>query len=954
MKISACYIVKDEAKVLARSLESVRESVEEIVVVDTGSTDGSQKIARQYGARVIQSAWQDDFALARNKAIEQACGDWIVFLDADEYFDVGRKNIRSLLQEHQQDDVDVFLIRMHNIDEESGALLVDFFAPRIFRNRPELRYAGRIHEQLLESGQTVQRIAFLPENQLSIIHTGYSASMSRQKAERNLHLLLHELQQTEQPERLYGYLAEAYDGLGDVQKACEYAYKDIARGRQNLTYASHSYRILLKLLSEDSSRFVERRQAAAAAVRDFPELPEFHAEHAECLAYVFQYEEALAEMKQAVSAQRNYQGLEPMMFPETAVQLCQERMELWQHIQQQMKNIRISSCIIVKNEEKNMAGWLAKAKVYSDEIILVDTGSTDRTREIVQQQGIQVRNFVWDHNFSHAKNFALEQADGDWIVFLDADETFCQAEWVRPFLAEMTVLRPDREVVFNMISNVDSDCQDRENQHFLNVRMFRNLPELRYQGRIHEELKRTDGRELRTFQESERLKIWHTGYSSGLMQAKLHRNLELLQEDIAEQGGETPAHYRYLASSYFALGDFARALHYIELHLASPYEILYSESDMYYLAVSCLENMDGREADAYEYIEKGIVRFPDLPDFYALRGLRWYKRGAVMAAVPDLQQALKNIGRSREASRIDNLLPGIYTALAAAAWQQQADAEAVQYAKDAIHRKNCTFEDFMSAFGVLSNGMAQDKKKLLEYFQQSSAEDEVLLRLYLQRMENMGEIALYQELLSYASQRFSVQPDDEMVLYDQVQQHHKNEVYQKVMERLPDVIKKVFWAEISMDAVQQEAELHMGDSGLDLLPEGMRQCILRYRGQIECLAEEYRDSYELFLPDLIMMHKPDVLHRYLEIVFDFSWTAVAAAARKLLDAFMVEEAAALYGKIPEQALLDAEFYRDQGICFYLTGKHEKAKKCLQEALRQGYQENDVHSYLQWIEDEENA
>ena len=98
MKISACYIVKNEAAVLARSIESLQGNVDELLVVDTGSTDDTVALARRYGARVLQYIWQDDFAEARNFAIDQAEGDWIVFPDADEYFaDV--KPLRPLLAE---------------------------------------------------------------------------------------------------------------------------------------------------------------------------------------------------------------------------------------------------------------------------------------------------------------------------------------------------------------------------------------------------------------------------------------------------------------------------------------------------------------------------------------------------------------------------------------------------------------------------------------------------------------------------------------------------------------------------------------------------------------------------------------------------------------------------------------------------------------------------------------
>ena len=86
VKISACYMVKNAAQDLARSLESLAKYVNEIIVVDTGSTDNTVEVAQKFGAKVFHEQWQDDFSTPRNVAIREAKGDWIVFLDADEYF----------------------------------------------------------------------------------------------------------------------------------------------------------------------------------------------------------------------------------------------------------------------------------------------------------------------------------------------------------------------------------------------------------------------------------------------------------------------------------------------------------------------------------------------------------------------------------------------------------------------------------------------------------------------------------------------------------------------------------------------------------------------------------------------------------------------------------------------------------------------------------------------------
>ena len=86
--------------------------------------------------------------------------------------------------------------------------------------------------------------------------------------------------------------------------------------------------------------------------------------------------------------------------------------------------MKISACVIAKNEERNLPRWLASMRVFVDEMIVVDTGSTDATVEIARAGGAEVYHFDWINDFAAAKNFALDRASGDWVVFTDADEYF--------------------------------------------------------------------------------------------------------------------------------------------------------------------------------------------------------------------------------------------------------------------------------------------------------------------------------------------------------------------------------------------------------------------------------------------------------------------------------------------------------------------------------------------------
>jgi glycosyltransferase involved in cell wall biosynthesis/FMN phosphatase YigB (HAD superfamily)/tetratricopeptide (TPR) repeat protein len=186
-RLSVCLIVKNEEKFLGQCLKSVRGLAAEIVVVDTGSTDRTVEIAREFGAKICSFPWCDDFAAARNAALELATGDWILMLDADEELPVAQH--ARLLADIKKSDTLAFRLPLVNAGQNDGRS----FVPRLFRNVPGVFYFGRVHEQVFPS--------LLPHcknwglktalGTAEILHHGYSQEMvrDRNKIERNLKLL---------------------------------------------------------------------------------------------------------------------------------------------------------------------------------------------------------------------------------------------------------------------------------------------------------------------------------------------------------------------------------------------------------------------------------------------------------------------------------------------------------------------------------------------------------------------------------------------------------------------------------------------------------------------------------------------------------------------------------------------------------------------------------------------
>ena len=172
MDLTLCTIVKNEEATLLQTLDSVKGVVDEIVVVDTGSGDRTREIARDFGARVYEFEWCDDFAAARNESLKHARGDWILVLDADEVL------VPEIVPQIQQAIKGDRLLLINLIRQEIGASQSPYsLVSRLFRNRPDIRFSRPYHAMVDDSvAEILQRepqwkIASLPD--VAILHSGY-------------------------------------------------------------------------------------------------------------------------------------------------------------------------------------------------------------------------------------------------------------------------------------------------------------------------------------------------------------------------------------------------------------------------------------------------------------------------------------------------------------------------------------------------------------------------------------------------------------------------------------------------------------------------------------------------------------------------------------------------------------------------------------------------------------
>ncbi len=217
-KLTLSMIVKNEEKYLRECLNSVKDVVDEIVLVDTGSTDNTIKIAEEYDAKVYTFDWVNDFSAARNYALGKSTGDWILYLDADERLD--NNSVTELKKIISQHSLAAHYCTVKSYDSE-GSRDNSLQYTRLFFNSPGISFNGKVHEQI-ESSLIDKNYRIISSNVL-IHHIGYNVSIDekRRKALRNLSLLEEEYSIKQSA---YGafQIAQSYNVLDDKSNARKY------------------------------------------------------------------------------------------------------------------------------------------------------------------------------------------------------------------------------------------------------------------------------------------------------------------------------------------------------------------------------------------------------------------------------------------------------------------------------------------------------------------------------------------------------------------------------------------------------------------------------------------------------------------------------------------------------------------------------------------------------------
>lgn len=321
----------------------------------------------------------------------------------------------------------------------------------------------------------------------------------------------------------------------------------------------------------------------------------------------------------------------------------------------------ISLCMIVKDEEAVLRRCLQSVHQYVDEIVIVDTGSVDKTKEIAREFTDNIYDFNWINDFSAARNESLKYATGKWILVLDADE-YMDDKDIRELRSLLENMEPDARSFYSLsiISFLGKRGSQTSNEGNV-ARVFPNYMGFKYIRPIHEQVTSD-----KTSQSSLLpIRIFHSGYEEETIaiKNKHDRNLSIFQQ-LKKQSGWTAYDHLMLGSQYILMLKYDVALDHFLKALRDNNQLANNNKHKLIFSIMQVYFNTAKYVDAWIFAEKHLKPYDDYPDTITLRGLILNNLGFTERAKVKFQQAVDNAeNRSRNHQDLCIVSPDMATTI---------------------------------------------------------------------------------------------------------------------------------------------------------------------------------------------------------------------------------------------------------------------------------------------------
>jgi len=306
-------------------------------------------------------------------------------------------------------------------------------------------------------------------------------------------------------------------------------------------------------------------------------------------------------------------------------------------------NPRVSLCMIVRDEERNLRECLTPVAALFDEIVIVDTGSRDSTRAIAAEFTTHVHEFSWCDDFSAARNESLRHATGDWIFWLDADDRIRpeQVARLRQLIQEGLDERPR---AFFMDTVMAPTEPNEEVSLVTHIRLFRRSDALHWEGRVHEQLHP----ELRTIgfdTAFSNVQIEHVGYQNAVVrERKARRKLRLLRMDYAVDPNN-PSTLLHLGLMLFRTNNREAKGHLLRILKMRLGDLSYLRRA--YSMLATLSQTEGNPTEAIRFTQQGLELYPDDEHLLFAQASARYALEEFAAAVQILRRIIEAPGSQK-------------------------------------------------------------------------------------------------------------------------------------------------------------------------------------------------------------------------------------------------------------------------------------------------------------------
>ncbi len=651
--LTGCILTNRFADTLRRAVQSLLPLCDRILIGFTAPLPSELPdwLNKLPAVEVHEIPWNEDFSAARNALLDRCRSQWVCMLDDDEEIPAeSQQKIRSLLP---------------RLSSTVGGVIVTMrhFAPgsehppettvlRIFRLHPAIRYRGVIHEQIsdavIEAGfqvhyapdivfyhhtapPTSEKIAFYRR----LYEKGLQTAQTSQDRQFLLfHYLLFLLTLDKQPDTIAQAEQELLNNP-DVQQLSAAQQATLWNALIRAKLADPDFAEISRLAERSIAIFpdqceaywyhflaelsLQRPQTAFQSIQQYLERIEHYQS-----ALPFEKLPPLSQVQELIEqAQRVYGAIVPILSASTtsnastrsapAEQLSDSTVAQPGAEAERSSTPLLSLCMIVRNEEQHLPGCLESVRGLVDEIIVVDTGSTDRTIEIAQQYGAQIFRIEWQNDFSLARNESIKHARGQWILYLDADERIDRSQI--PMIRQLLEQAEEHIGAFacTIVSKHRLTDTDSSLHRGVYPRLFRNLgyPTIHFRGKVHEQISPSILEAGKTIAPSPII-IHHLGYDlpEAALRQKVQRNYQLLFEHIQQQPTDAYAWFQLGQTlSWMQLPEQAEEALRFSLQLTPPLPDYLQAA-----AYAILAQLAGRKrnfAQALEYAERSLVLAPD-------------------------------------------------------------------------------------------------------------------------------------------------------------------------------------------------------------------------------------------------------------------------------------------------------------------------------------------------------